>query len=152
MPLYNTSLLASKLKAQMIKIIGNLPYIAPIHSTLYSYFSIPFRFLLPISQGSKTARLSWPVSCECSTSTATQTGRCPPKSPVLTSQTPFRVQPSHVCSKTHFLTMTWPKMTRGYQGRYCAEEATDGETFKEKIRKTEEKEIKKTEIKRALER
>lgn len=99
-------ILASKLQAQMLKIIEKLPYIAPIHSTLDSYFSIPFLFLLPISQGSKTARLSWPVSCECSTSTATQTGRCPSKNPVLTSQTPFRVQPSHVCSKAHFLTMT----------------------------------------------
>lgn len=37
-------ILASKLQAQIIKIRENLPYIAPSHSTLDSYFPTPFRF------------------------------------------------------------------------------------------------------------
>lgn len=62
-------------------------------------------FLLPIIQKCITACLRWPVSCERSTSTAPHihTQGVAPKSPVPTSQTPFRVRLSHLCIVCTFL-------------------------------------------------
>lgn len=105
------SLLASEIRARVpLKMFLVLP-----HSI--STFLFPVSCFLSV-EGSETAWLSWPVSCEGST------GRCPPPKKLGADFTdPLQgVTKSCVISDTFLYNdLTWPKMTQGCQGSYWAE-------------------------------